>query len=127
MGSSPRPCEMRAPYAICTPSVRHRYAIGTPSAGVESGSRGGRLFVVRTFGDLIFLCCVYKYAKRHLHILYTFHDDLCNISFFFFRPLILVSFLFSTFLLYIEYICTPSLLSFVHAALMLACANPSLT
>merc|ERR1711872_667715 len=84
--SSPRPCEMRAPYAICkpserhwyaigtpsvrhryaigTPSVRHRYAIGTPSAGVESGSRGGRLFVVRTVGDLIcFLCYVNKYAK----------------------------------------------------------------
>merc|ERR1711962_1421615 len=46
-----------------TPSARHLYAIGTPSAGVESGSRGGRLFVVRTFGDLIFLCCVNNYAK----------------------------------------------------------------
>merc|ERR1711872_812410 len=62
-------CARRTPsvshlYAIGTPSVRHLYAIGTPSAGEESGSRGGRLFVVRTVGDLIcFLCCVNKYAK----------------------------------------------------------------
>merc|ERR1712002_444340 len=103
-------------YAICTPLVRHRYAIGTPSAGVESGSRGGRLFVVRTVGGLIcFLCCVNKYAKTSfVYPLYVSRRPMYYFLFFLSSYFCIVIFNFC--LVYIEYIRTPSLLSFVHAA-----------